>query len=278
MNIVILGAGTAGLISALIIKEKYPFNNITVIKSGDIGIIGVGEGSTEHWRQFMDFVGIEQRELIYKTKATIKIGILFKNWVKDHEYVHTIGDHAVSPLSRLDMYHHLFLESPNEKFPLSPGFERSFYNNLVPVSNNLNISNQFHFDTFKLNEYLLELCQKQGIAIIDAVITEVYQDVNGSITGLRSDKETFKGDFFIDCSGFKRVISSKLGNKFVSMADYLPMNHAIAFPTELDDPAEIEPYTLTTALSAGWLWKIPTQERYGNGMYLAINILTLIKR
>ena len=91
MNIVVLGAGTAGLISALMIREKYPLYNITVVKSGEIGIIGVGEGSTEHWTQFMSFIGIDLLELIYKTKATVKIGILFKNWNLNEEYVHTVG-------------------------------------------------------------------------------------------------------------------------------------------------------------------------------------------
>lgn len=265
MNIIVLGAGTAGLVAALMVKEKYPLYNVTIIKSGDIGIIGVGEGSTEHWRQFMEFIGIDPFELIYKTKATVKIGILFKDWIKDHEYVHTVGTHTASPLRRLDMYHHMYLNSQNEKFPLSPGFEGSFYVNRVPVTNNLNVSNQFHFDTFSLNEYLKQLCLKRDIAIVDAVITNVLQDDHGNITSLKSESNIFTGDLFIDCSGLKRVISSKLNNKFVSMVDFLPMNHAIAFPTEHDNPIEIEPYTLTTALSSGWMWKIPTQERYGNG-------------
>ena len=265
MHYVVLGAGTAGLISALMIREKYPLATIDIIKSGDIGIIGVGEGSTEHWRRFMDYIGIDYQELIYKTKATIKIGILFKDWVKDHEYVHNVSDHEVSALGRPEIYHHMFLNSQDKKFPLSPTFECTFYKNCVPVTQDLSCSNQFHFDTFKLNEYLQQLCLGREITITDAIITDVYQDANGNITCLRSDTETFDGDFFIDCSGLKRVISSKLDNKFVSMADYLPMNHAIAFPTELDDPDSIEPYTLTTALSSGWLWKIPTQERYGNG-------------
>lgn len=265
MHYVILGAGTAGLISALIIREKYPLATIDIIKSGDIGIIGVGEGSTEHWREFMNFVGLDYKELICKTRATIKIGILFKDWVKDCEYVHNVGTHNASSLGRPDMFHHMLIHSKNEKFPLSPGFESTFYLNRVPITHNLSISNQFHFDTFKLNEYLLQICKERNITITDAVITNVLQDDNGNITSLQSDTETFKGDLFIDCSGFKRVISSKLNNKFISMAEYLPMNHAIAFPTEHDDPADIEPYTLTTALSSGWLWKIPTQDRYGNG-------------
>ena len=41
-NIIIVGGGTAGLISALIIKRIFDKINIKVIKSKELGIIGVG--------------------------------------------------------------------------------------------------------------------------------------------------------------------------------------------------------------------------------------------
>ena len=50
--ITIVGGGTAGLVTALLIKERTSYN-VRVIKSDKIGIIGVGEGSTEHWEDFM---------------------------------------------------------------------------------------------------------------------------------------------------------------------------------------------------------------------------------
>ena len=41
------------------------------------------------------------------------------------------------------------------------------------------------------------------------------------------------------------------------------MNEAIAFPTP--DTDEYTPYTLSKAMNSGWLWRIPTQGRCGNG-------------
>jgi len=41
------------------------------------------------------------------------------------------------------------------------------------------------------------------------------------------------------------------------------MNEAIAFPTP--DTDEYNTYTLAKAMSSGWLWRIPTQGRWGNG-------------
>jgi len=79
---------------------------------------------------------------------------------------------------------------------------------------------------------------------------------------MKQDNE-YIADIFIDSTGFKRVISSKQGAKWVSYKKYLPMNHALAFPTE--DVSDLKPYTLSRALSSGWNWRISTQSRYGNG-------------
>jgi tryptophan halogenase len=41
------------------------------------------------------------------------------------------------------------------------------------------------------------------------------------------------------------------------------MNSAIAFPTPAEE--EIPSWTLAQAMQSGWLWRIPTQDRWGNG-------------
>lgn len=274
MNIVIIGAGTAGLIAALMLREKYPVATITIVKSGAIGTIGVGEGSTEHWDSFMRFVGIDHLELLQETRSTIKIGILFKNWSSGSDYVHSISDFALSPLNTPEQFNHLYLNSEDRQFPLSPFFEHIYSHNNVHLTPEFRPSNQYHFDTFKLAEYLMKKNIDRGAVVIDTIVNNIILDSNGNIQELiTSDSDNITGDLFIDCSGFRRVLSNKLGVKWVSKTDYLPLNRAIAFPTNLDNPDSIEPYTTSTALSAGWSWKIPTQDRYGNGYVFNTNFM-----
>ena len=267
-DIVIVGGGTAGLTTALILKTSFPHFNVTLIKSPQIEIVGVGEGSTEHWDEFLNFVGIDHKELINETNATIKIGILFNDWnYIGGTYVHSITSPTPSNrFSSIDPYNILVTENDPNPYALSKFFKEIFYKNRVPIYDNLKPSNQYHFDTLKLNNYLIKKCTERNINIITEHIDNVNISNEGNIISLTSFKNFFiKGDLFVDCSGFKRILSSKLDTKWISYKDYLPVNQAITFPTNLDLTKGIEPYTKATALKNGWTWKIPTQTRYGNG-------------
>lgn len=54
-SIIVVGGGTAGCIAALILKKKFPQKEIKIVESADVGIVGVGESSTEHWDSILFF-------------------------------------------------------------------------------------------------------------------------------------------------------------------------------------------------------------------------------
>ena len=56
-SVLIVGGGTAGLISSIILKKRLDIK-VDVVYSKSVGIIGVGEGSTKEFKEFMKFVGI----------------------------------------------------------------------------------------------------------------------------------------------------------------------------------------------------------------------------
>jgi len=255
-SILIVGGGTAGLVTALILKTRFSNLSIDLVKSDKVGIIGVGEGSTEHWFDFMQFVGISKEELIKETDATYKFGIMFEDWT-DQPYFHNV----VTPFDSLKFGQYY------------AGYAYSFINNIKPKQytdifawdNKLNESvlpKQFHFNTNKLNIYLQKKCLEKNINIFEDEIKEVVIK-NNFIDYLKGHKNNYKYSFYIDSTGFKKLLISKLGSKWKSYNKYLPMNEAIAFPTL--DTEEYPPYTLAKAMSSGWMWRIPTNGRWGNG-------------
>ena len=255
-----MGGGTAGLISAIILKKALNIQ-VDVVHSKNIGIIGVGEGSTEHFRQFMGFAGIDQHTIIKECDATYKSGIMFTNWGRK-DYLHNVG----APFNnRMGQYAHVYAKQiGNDTEYLCP---KSLWNNRIEKSwlnkKDAPPFNQFHFNTHKLNEFLIKFSKSIGINIFEDDINDVVLDNDGNISKVKSETTEYEYDFYIDSTGFKRLLIGKLGANWVSYGKYLKMKSAITFQT--DDTDDYNLWTLAHAMDYGWLFRIPTWGRHGNG-------------
>lgn len=260
-DICIVGGGTAGLTTALILKHGCHELNVKLIKSKDIDIVGVGEGSTEHWMDFCVYTNICPTELFKEASATYKHGIMFENWNGDgKKYYHQVNSYFAE--EALNGYphiqHKLIVDFENQIDSLDQNTVNSRHYHPVKQS-----SHQFHFDTFKLNEFLLKKCVQAGIDVITDTITSIETDETG-ISCIIGEFVTYTSELFVDATGFKKLLISNLGAEWVDNTQYLPMNSAITFPLP-HDGENYPAYTRAVAMNAGWMWQIPTQERFGNG-------------
>ena len=88
---------------------------------------------------------------------------------------------------------------------------------------------------------------------------------SGDVRALKlEDGRELAADFFIDCTGFRGLlIEQTLKTGYDDWSHWLPCDRAQAVPTARVNP--LLPYTRSTALEAGWQWRIPLQHRTGNG-------------
>ena len=262
-TISIVGGGTAGFVAALILKTRFPHITVEVIRSKKIGIIGVGEGSTEHWNEFMKYINIPFQAVIRHCDATFKCGIMFKGW-GDRDYMHSIGpENDIKNGQYPTVYGKLLISrAPNYMFNPSFVWENKVYaKHLEPDSGSP--FNQYHFNTNKLNDFLTKIAEIRGIDVIDDEILDVQLSDAGDIKQLVGEHNTYSSDFYIDCTGFKKLLISKLGAAWQSHSKYLKMKSAIVFPTK--EKEEYNMWTTAQAMDYGWMFNIPVWGRCGNG-------------
>ena len=275
-NIVILGGGTAGWMTANLLQKKWRQRGIqiSVVESPDIGIIGVGEGSTPLLKEFFDSLEISESEWMPQCNATYKNGISFNDWstVPGYEsYFHPFPcslDFAT--FGFLYKYTELrrkgadVLAHPN-RFSLMAGLTERKLAPLPAENFPFHFQYGYHFDSVLIGKFLREKAKESGVSHIEATVEKVEQESDGSIKSLLLNTgQILSGDFFVDCSGFASILLQKtLKVPFVSFAENLFNDSAVAIPTNIE--TEIPAETLSTALSNGWAWKIPLTNRFGNG-------------
>lgn len=262
-KIIVLGGGTSGLMSALMLKRQFAHIDIQVIESSSIGVIGVGEGATEHWKNFCETIGVRLEDTMVACNATLKSAIKFSDWGVPDYYHATCEPYTRQFGDYMAVYAKMIADGDS---PLEI-IQKRVINSTVPAEWTDGYGpcpvNQFHFNTFATNDYLHKLCAERNIPTIDDKITKVELDNNGNISTLIGSKDSYTADFFVDCSGFAKVLMKELGAEWISYKENLWLNSAIAFPTE--DTEEYPIYTNATAMDAGWMWNTPVHGRWGNG-------------
>ena len=90
-TIAVLGGGSAGLMAALTIKRKLPSLKIQLVRSADIGVIGVGEGTTASFpRHFFEYLKLKPQQFYAMAEPTWKLGIKFL-WGPRREFYYTFA-------------------------------------------------------------------------------------------------------------------------------------------------------------------------------------------
>jgi tryptophan halogenase len=292
-KIVIAGGGSAGWMSALYLsKLTAHFENpiaIEVIEPKDIPVIGVGEATVPSIKNFFQQLGIPETDLFIRADASIKTSIKFKNWLENsgEYYYHPFDNLSFSDgfditEHWLNVYRH---ERPEvHKFAIETGIAAFLAekNLILKSTSSTNYESPlpyaYHLDAIKLGQLLKKISIENGVICTSEKISEVLQHPNGDIKSvILSNGSEVKGDFFVDCTGFKGLLINKTLNvPYHSYQDELVCNAAVNFQTHRSDQksAIIRSFTTATALEDGWSWEIDLPTRTGNGYVFNDNFIS----
>ena len=115
-SVVIVGAGSAGWLTALVLVAYCPGLKIRLVRPRANNPIGVGESTQPDLPLRVQAAGLDLADFCVATDATIKCGIFYRDWnvVGDH-YWHPFSTMAdTGPYTAAHHYQQLILEKPQQ--------------------------------------------------------------------------------------------------------------------------------------------------------------------
>jgi len=279
-RVLIVGGGSSGWTAAAYLNAAlnigdHKVADISLVESPDVPRIGVGEATIPNINQVLSVIGIDEMDFMKAVDGTFKQSIRFVNWLDDKPgfYHHPFCRYGSGPGD--DAGRRWLMSDRSAPFmeTISPqpaicemGLSPKM---LGKEDSGLSLVYAFHMDALKFADYLRDFSTARGIThYLDHVVgAEMHE--NGHIAAVETASgKRLEADLFIDCTGFAaHLIGKKLGVGFADCSQWLLCDRAVTMNVPYDHhyPGYVRPYTMATALSAGWVWDIPLQTRRALG-------------
>ncbi len=285
-EVVIVGGGTGGWLSALHIKTALGGHaNVTLIESEDIPTIGVGEGTIPLLRQHFLSARIDEDECVRHCGATYKNGIRFVGWCGGDgpgEYFHPFFSGKPNDITNPVWSPHLWLRQFLHNTPNLPSLAKASWpettlieQKKAPIAfqNGKRIESPIvnyalHIDAAKLGLFLRDIAKKRGVRHVTDTVLGLNRADAGTITSVKTANHGHVGgQFFVDCTGFHRLLIGQMTDDFVDYRQCLLNDRAVTarIPNPHGRPTGIESATTSTARKYGWIWQVPLYDRLGVG-------------
>ena len=284
-DIIIVGGGSAGWMSASTLIKEFPDKKIAVIESPEIATIGVGESTIQQIRYWSTFLELDDKEFLKHTDGTYKLSIQFTDFYKKGESFHYPFGQPFLENTKNGFNDWWYKKFSYPETPYTDYADCYFPQMALVNQNKLSINEDqefdgfyffsdtaFHFDATKFGLWLRDFyCLPKGVVHIKEHIDTIKQNENG----IESLNEKHKADLYIDCTGFASILLGKtLKVPFESYSDILPNN--TAWTTKLpykNKKEQLVNYTDCKAVENGWIWTIPLWSRIGTGYVYSDNFI-----
>lgn len=305
-KIVVAGAGFSGWYTALSLLQNVSGIRITIVGSSKIPKLQVGEAmgfdGPYNLKNLLGFK--DDRAFMRTTGAIYKYGVKFDEFNGDNKVTYHGKIHNLKISSLVKFYSAFEYPDYYETWSTRPGdagvtdtwlwahqqnprtmtqfvddiIDAQYFSShpVAPYDANNNYilrpndGFSYHFDADKTAILIRDICIANfpgQVEEIDAVIQDVEQDHNGHIIGVVADgSEKIVGDMYLDLTGFRRAIMSRLDNQsWIDHSKYAP-DTAMVHPRKYTDPhTEMVGATTFSGLEHGWGFKINLYHRTGNG-------------
>jgi tryptophan 7-halogenase len=270
-RIVILGGAAAGWLAAAALARllKPSFCDIRLVDSPQGEAHSFSESVLPSFHRLNNLLGINEDDLVQKTRGTFKLGTKFAGWGSAADpYFHAFGTvgaklDAVSfhhywiklrllgDATRFDSYSTAAVAAKHGRFA-PPVQDRRSMLSLYSYG--------YHFHVALLCAYLREYALAHGVTrVVQNVVDLELRGEDGCVDALKMDDGSrICADLYIDCTGAAGLLSRHaIFGGYEDWSHWLPCDRIVSLPCASEgNPA---PYSQSTAERSGWRCKVPLQ-------------------
>lgn len=281
-EVTIVGGGTAGWMAAIMLTTFLnraggkPPVRVTLIESPKIPTIGVGEATVRGIVVLFRQLGLSETEFFRRANASFKLAVRFEDWNRRPDGSPVVFHHPFNYPGPLDGispgYHYLAHGQPGESLSSAMTWNEPLIHaargprRLGSADYDQVVDYSYHLDAGLYAGWLREIAVARGVRHLKDDVLDATLDERGHVTSLLLEQGgSLPVKFVIDCSGFRSLLlQGKLKEPFRSYSDQLLVDSALPMQIDHRQPG-IEPVTRATALSSGWVWRVPLTSRVGTG-------------
>ncbi|MEP6886368.1 MAG: tryptophan halogenase family protein [Gammaproteobacteria bacterium] len=271
-SIVIVGGGAAGWLAAASLGRllSRSFYRILVIDSPLYASGAVSEAVLPSFHRLNHLLGINEQDLLKKTRGTYRLGARFADWgAVGGRYLHAFGSFG----AKLEAvpFHHYWIKLHR----MGEGLAFEDYSTAAaaakqcrfapPVSDRQSVlstySYGYHFHAASLAAYLKEYALAHGVLHSDRSIAEVQlRGEDGFIDALLTDDGArICADLYLDCTGALGILAQQaLKTGFEDWSRWLTCDRFVGISSA--SAGDAPPYSDSLAERCGWRRRVPLQD------------------
>ena len=269
-DVLIIGGGDVGLITALCLRRVRPDTAIRVVDDLDSPSPRVGKSTFRPIMNVLhDFLQIEESEFIREVRPVWKASVYFRDWAERPPFHFPFDTPKGYPKNDVsNRYRQLEALQARPEYVSTPGQEiaeqRRTPWDYRPEKGELVRYRDvaYHLPTERFEDFLRVSCENEGVHLINDRVTHVAVE-DTRVTSVECSKSSHRADLYIDASGFNRVIRSECDHGDFNAFEF-PLDRAVRYSVER--PLEqIIPATVVESDPYGWFWTIDTFDERDRG-------------
>jgi len=265
-DVVVVGGGDIGLLSALSVQKLNPEIDVTVVDNFQQEAPQVGKSTFKKIQNILHgTLGIDEQRFIGEVRPVWKGALYFRDWCDCHEFYYPFDPEDKYPASEtpnaLEYYYHHYTElydSPDHltkgEAIVDKGKSPWYFDENGDLDRYQKVA--YHLNTQRFADFLQTVCRERGISLVDDEITDV-ETTGKHIDRVVGKRGRYESDLFVDATGFTRVLRSAQDADFRDFEFPLDSAYNVRIERAL---GEIEPATIVETGDHGWFWQIDTYD------------------